>query len=468
MDFRSKSIYECESPVLLRRVSVPYSDRKTVSLRSRVSVDKSTGEVYYKQIRVQVNLDNKSVPIVVRCGRCEHCRKYQNDEWATRMIMEQIGSGCSVFFVTLSFGEKHYERVSSVEKTQVYRNYVVPFKKRLRSYGVKFRFYCVSELGEQFGRFHFHMLLFIAKNELVRLRALAKDFCDDFASMSTSYQQSIRLFVKGSDDKYRLQTDLEVYLQCLVMRAWSCSRQRYNVPPDIHLTMKDGHFVKSVSYPDQIGWVTLSQCASYGAMRYVTSYATKCLHDGVTTYHRQSPALGKCYVEKNIRGSKDMLESGESRLDFWTFGVLPTMLPRYFIRKFMPEQKRLDRFWKYYESIPKTQMTDLLPKLFDSCDTSSFLLATQLRLLNKPEMKWTLEDLAWLDTMQFVDEQMKMGRRKFTSDQIYKLYQKNLNYALHYRKKRGRLPPDRRCLVGDQSLQSTRSERPEEDYLALW
>ena len=468
MDFRSSSLYQCESPVLLRRVSIPYTDRRTESFRSRKDVDYSTGEIVYKHIRESVNLDNRCVPLVVRCGRCEHCRKYQNDEWATRMIMEQIGSQCSVFFVTLSFGEAHYSKISSVEKTQVYREYIVPFKKRLRSYGLKFRFFCVSELGEQSGRFHFHMLLFVTQDSLVSIKGLAKDFCNLYANPASKYDDSLRLYVKGSDHRYRLQSDVEVYLQSLVMRAWTDSKQRYNVPPEIHFTVKNCKRVKSVSYPDQIGWVTLSQCESFGAMRYITSYATKCIHDGVTTYHRQSPALGKSYVDNNIRGSKTMLESGECRADYWTFGNLPILLPRYFIRKFMPEQKRYDRFWRYYQSIPLTSMTDLLPKSFDSWDSSSFLLAAQIRLFSIPENKWTLSDLAWLDTIEYVDDQMKKGRKGFTSSQINKIYQKNLNYALHYRKKRTALCSDGRCSSSYQSLQPVGSKRSKEDYPSLW
>ena len=468
MDFRSSSLYKCESPVLLRRVSIPYTDRRTDVFRPRKTVDYRTGEILYKHIRHSVNLDNLSVPLIVRCGRCEHCRKYQNDEWATRMIMEQIGSECSVFFVTLSFAESHYKKIAYVERTQVYREYVVPFKKRLRSYGVKFRFFCVSELGEQYGRFHFHFVIFVNKLVFSSLCDSATDFCNKYASLSLPYDESLRLYVKGSDGRYRLQTDIEVYLQTLIMRAWTDAKQRYDVPPRIHFTLKKGKHVKSVSYPDQIGWVSLSQCESFGAMRYITSYATKCQHDGVTTYHRQSPALGRCYVDNNIRGCKDMLESGDSRADYWTYGSLPTLLPRYFIRKFMPEQKRYDRFWQYYKSIPLKSMTDMAVKSIDSWDISSFTSDDIKHVIDFPQNNYTLESLAWLDTCAYIKEQMMKGRKGFTPSQIVKIYQKNLNYALHYRKKRTSLRPDRRCSFGNQSVHSTCAERTEEDYPSLW
>lgn len=428
MDFRSKSVYECEHPVLLRSVSVPFTDRKTLALRSRKTVCHETGEIYYRQIRETVNLDNRNVPLIVRCGKCDHCRKYQNDEWSTRMIMEQIGSESICFFVTLSFGQSSYEKVASVEKTQVYRDFVVPFKKRLRSYGLSFRFFCVSELGEQFGRFHFHILLFVRKDELVTLSPLAKGYCDKYASLALPYEKSIRLYVKSGKGNYRLQTDLEVYVQNLIQRAWSENTQRYNVCPDIHFTVNEnGNKVKSVSYPNQIGWVSCTQCESFGAVKYVTSYTQKCLHDGVTTYHRQSPALGKCYVDKDIKGSKTMLESGQSREDTWTFGTIPTVLPRYFVRKFMPEQKRYDRFWEYYNTIPKTDFAALLPKQIDSWDVSSFVLAQQIKLLEKPLESLTQKDFAWLDTLEYVNDQLLGGyAKKFTHNQIQKIYNSKL------------------------------------------
>lgn len=427
MDFRSKSIYECENPVLLRSVSVPFSDRKTIGLRTRICVDRSTGELGREFFSDAINLDNRNVPLIVRCGKCDHCRKYQNDEWSTRMIMEQIGSESVCFFVTLSFGEKYYAEVSSVEKTQVYRDFVVPFKKRLRSYGLKFRFFCVSELGEEFGRFHFHLLLFVEKSELVTLRILAKGYCDKYAALSLPYKESIRLYVKSAKGDYRLQTDMEVYVQNLIQRAWSDNKQRYDNCPDIHFTVnKNGQTVKSVSYPNQFGWVSCSQCETFGAVKYVTSYTQKCIHDGVTTYHRQSPALGKCYVDNNIRGSKTMLESGESREDFWTFGTIPSVLPRYFIRKFMPEQKRYNRFWKYYDSIPKTEFAALLPKRIDSWDSSSFQLAAQIRMLEKFD-DLAPKDFAWLETLEYVNDQLLSGyAKKFTNVQIQRIYKSKL------------------------------------------
>ena len=82
-------------------------------------------------------------------------------------------------------------------------------------------------------------------------------------------------------------------------------------------------------------------------------------------------------------------------------------------------------------------------------------------------MKYTLEQLAWLDTLEYVDEEMKKGRKGFTSQQINKIYQKNLDYALHYRKKRSSVRSDRRCVVGNQSVQSTCAERSEEDFASL-
>ena len=122
-----------------------------------------------------------------------------------------------------------------------------------------------------------------------------------------------------------------------------------------------------------------------------------------------------------------MLESGQSREDTWTFGTIPTVLPRYFVRKFMPEQKRYDRFWEYYNTIPKTDFAALLPKQIDSWDVSSFVLAQQIKLLEKPLESLTQKDFAWLETLEYVNDQLLGGyAKKFTHNQIQKIYNSKL------------------------------------------
>lgn len=389
-----------------------------------------TGESLYTPYTDFVPASSKCVPLVVRCGKCENCRKYQNDEWASRMMMEGISHRDSVpFFITLSFKPKYNDALSVADKTSVYRDFVVPFKKRLRSYGQKFRFYCVSELGEVGKRFHFHLVLWLDVDDDLVHRSI--DFVNKYASPGSDYFESCRLFVRGSDKKYRLQTDLECYVQYLVQRAWSDNSQRYACAPVIKIHYKDGKRVKSVEYPNQIGWVSCSQAESFGSYKYITSYSVKCIHDGVTTYHRQSPGLGSKYVEDNILGSRDMLESGNSIPDCWTYGNTPFLLPRFFIRKFMPVHKRIRRMWDYYNSLPIWEFMNLLPRVatLDNWNVYLELTPPQFYMPKKEcNNQMSLADRVWLETLDQAND-MLLSRRAKKVD-VHRLYKRNFKKAL--------------------------------------
>lgn len=429
MNFRSESLYNCENPRLMWRVSLPLTGMRIPKRKFERIFCKDTGEALYTDRVDYVPALSRSVPLIVRCGKCEHCRKYQNDEWASRMIMESIShKGSMPFFITLSFDTRFDSDLSVSDKTSVYRNYIIPFKKRLRSYGVCFRYYCVSELGEVGKRFHFHLVTWVdLDNGLVDS---ATKFAQKYAPLSSDYFESCRLFVKGADGKYRLQTDLECYVQYLVQRAWSENTQRYACAPVIKIHHKDGRRVKSVEYPNQIGWVSCSQSESFGACYYITSYSVKCLHDGVVTYHRQSPGLGSSYVEQNIRGSLDMLESGKSIPDCWTYSETPFLLPRFFIRKFMPVHHRIRRMWSYLSSLNIWDYLSLVPKIMtiDNWKVYQDLTPPQFYMPKKDINDISLADRIWLETLDQAND-LILSRRAKKVD-VHKLFHKNLKNAL--------------------------------------
>lgn len=430
MDFRSDDLYTCEHPRLMWRASLPLSGFR-VPRKTWISYgDHDTGEVMYKPKKSYTYAVSKSVPIIVRCGKCERCRKQQNDEWASRMMMEQIAHGTSVvpFFVTLSFDSRFNNDLNVDDKTRIYRDFIVPFKKRLRSYGADFRFYCVSELGEIGGRFHFHIVIWLKLDDDIVARS--SEFCRKYAPAYCDYFESCRLFVKGSNNQYRLQTDLECYVQYLVQRAWSDNTQRYACAPVIKIHLKHGKRVKSVEYPNQFGWVSCSQAEGFGAFKYITSYSVKCIHDGVTTYHRQSPGLGSKYVEDNIRGSRDMLESGKSIPDYWTYSQTPFILPRFFVRKFMPIHHRIKRMWDYYSSIPMWQFYRLMPRVatLDNWSVFANSLPPQFYMAKPAKSDLPLEQRVWLQTLDQVNDILISKRAKKVD--VHRLYKRNLKNAL--------------------------------------
>lgn len=130
--------YECSSPIALN-VAIPYTSR--VDVRGK-----------YK--------DKVRRPLYVRCGHCYNCVKLKSRQIASRLYHHH--SYCRThmddyhaFFVTLTYddvgdndGKTHYPDVQK-------------FFKKLRFGGLKFSYFVVNEHGSEFGRLHFHLVLYI-------------------------------------------------------------------------------------------------------------------------------------------------------------------------------------------------------------------------------------------------------------------------------------------------------------------
>lgn len=90
------------------------------------------------------------------CGMCIGCRLKYSADWAIRMMHEakMHSDNC---FVTLTYDSEHCPLDRSLNK-----KHLQDFMKRLRSYysPKKIRFYAVGEYGTEFGRPHFHLILF--------------------------------------------------------------------------------------------------------------------------------------------------------------------------------------------------------------------------------------------------------------------------------------------------------------------
>lgn len=89
------------------------------------------------------------------CGQCVGCRLERSRQWAVRIMHESQMHDTSLF-VTLTYDDEHLESYSLV-----YRDFQL-FMKKLRKYfdGKGVRFYMCGEYGDNFGRPHFHVVLF--------------------------------------------------------------------------------------------------------------------------------------------------------------------------------------------------------------------------------------------------------------------------------------------------------------------
>lgn len=94
--------------------------------------------------------------MLVPCGQCIACRINKAKEWAVRVYAESRLYEDSIF-VTLTYDDEHLPADGSVHKDELQR-----FMKRLRKliYPNKVRYFSCGEYGGQFGRPHYHIILF--------------------------------------------------------------------------------------------------------------------------------------------------------------------------------------------------------------------------------------------------------------------------------------------------------------------
>lgn len=351
-NYKNESIYECERPILLK------TDIATTPRQRNITKRKADGSLY----RSRIYCDTRPSFNPVRCGHCVGCQRLLNDQWFVRMLHQYYGL-CSEYgrddvaigFATLTFNNEHlrhcYEKLIDIPLDEyhgadyrpVYNYYVVPFKKRLRAErgeNLHFDYYCVSEFGEEKGRFHFHIVFFFRnlKDPLYIARR---------NSYVKAHQHDVRHYVRFKKS-LRLQTDDELFLQSCIERQWTSERYVHKDDKLIVERGKNGKR-KLVTSVGSIGNVTFFIADSVGMLKYTTNYSVKCRKDGFSTYHRQTPALGKQYAKDNLSELifKDLLPvcfvgdvNGKPL-------YIPT--PRQYNKWFGDKWKQINSFWSSIE-----------------------------------------------------------------------------------------------------------------------
>lgn len=98
---------------------------------------------------------SKLFQVTVPCGQCIGCRLERSRQWAVRCVHEAslYDDNC---FITLTYSEDYVPRDGSLDVSHFQK-----FMKRLRKrFGEGIRFYHCGEYGSQFGRPHYHAILF--------------------------------------------------------------------------------------------------------------------------------------------------------------------------------------------------------------------------------------------------------------------------------------------------------------------
>lgn len=95
----------------------------------------------------------------VPCGNCPECRAKRQNEWYVRFYCEDKywrKNRAQTWFGTLTYDDQHLpdSRDAAVRDWQAF------LKQLVRKLGIRPRFYCTSENGDENGRIHFHILLF--------------------------------------------------------------------------------------------------------------------------------------------------------------------------------------------------------------------------------------------------------------------------------------------------------------------
>lgn len=94
-------------------------------------------------------------PITVKCGRCINCRLSYSHEMSLRCVHEAKTAGPSIF-VTLTYDDEHLPS----DWNLIYRDFQLFMHKLRKSVPGAGRFFMCGEYGDEFGRPHYHAILF--------------------------------------------------------------------------------------------------------------------------------------------------------------------------------------------------------------------------------------------------------------------------------------------------------------------
>lgn len=95
-------------------------------------------------------------PLPLPCGKCAGCKKRRSEDWALRCFHESLSYEHNSF-LTLTYSDEYYPPNGSLDKTHL-QNFMKRLRKRISPRRV--RFFACGEYGEQFGRPHYHIVLF--------------------------------------------------------------------------------------------------------------------------------------------------------------------------------------------------------------------------------------------------------------------------------------------------------------------
>lgn len=88
------------------------------------------------------------------CGKCVACRVNRRRKWATRIMLEAMYTGNNAW-ITLTYDDKHLPEDHHLRPVDLQL-----FFKRLRKRIGPFRYFACGEYGDNYGRPHYHAVIF--------------------------------------------------------------------------------------------------------------------------------------------------------------------------------------------------------------------------------------------------------------------------------------------------------------------
>ena len=95
-------------------------------------------------------------PMTVPCGQCTGCRSEYSRQWAMR-IMHETTLKPDNCFITLTYDKENLPQNNSLEK-KAFPKFIRSLRQKNK--GTKIRYYACGEYGDNFGRPHYHAILF--------------------------------------------------------------------------------------------------------------------------------------------------------------------------------------------------------------------------------------------------------------------------------------------------------------------
>ena len=111
-----------------------------------------------KPVRIFKNLDKVKFPmgLLVPCGQCMNCRIQKREEWTLRLMHELLYFDSCIFF-TLTYSDEHLPPNDSLVKKDL-QDFFKRLRKRLGKRKIKY--FATGEYGEEFGRPHYHIIMY--------------------------------------------------------------------------------------------------------------------------------------------------------------------------------------------------------------------------------------------------------------------------------------------------------------------